>query len=257
MADNVNGHSDLERRTFEKDLLANMPRLRIYALSLTRDRDKADDLVQETLFKALAGRASFAAGTNLAAWSFRIMRNEFISEVRVSRRSNHHSLDEIIPKMGSRLVTDPNAQQILELSQMLQYLACIERNQADLLIAAGYLVLPYDDLAERFKCSVGTIKSRISRGRDALHALMQDSILANVDVSWFKTATRGVPKSHPRFPIYQAYEELYAEVDGKSHGLPSLSTTGAPATKHDKLWDQLVASGALDEDGDDLSELSG
>ncbi len=59
-----------------------LPRLRVYALSLTRDRDAADDLVHDTVVKALSGRASFEPGTNLSAWVFRIQRNEFISGLR-------------------------------------------------------------------------------------------------------------------------------------------------------------------------------
>ena len=72
---------------FHEQLKAILPRLRIYALSLTRDRDAADDLVHDTVIKALTGRRSFQPGTNLAAWLFRIQRNEFISGLRRQRPS--------------------------------------------------------------------------------------------------------------------------------------------------------------------------
>src|SRR5436305_14934043 len=74
-------------RDFHEQLKAILPRLRIYALSLTRDRDAADDLVHDTVVKALTGRASFQPGTNLSAWVFRIQRNEFISGLRRARTS--------------------------------------------------------------------------------------------------------------------------------------------------------------------------
>ena len=70
---------------FHEQLKAILPRLRIYALSLTRDRDAADDLVHDTVVRALVGRHSFQPGTNLAAWLMRIQRNEFISGVRKQR----------------------------------------------------------------------------------------------------------------------------------------------------------------------------
>src|SRR6185295_19339741 len=74
-------------RDFHEQLKSILPRLRIYALSLTRDRDAADDLVHDTVIKALTGRHSFQPGTNLAAWLFRIQRNEFISGLRRQRPS--------------------------------------------------------------------------------------------------------------------------------------------------------------------------
>ncbi len=70
---------------FDLDLKAILPRLRVYALSLTRNKDRADDLVQQTALKALAGRASFQVGSNFSGWIFRIQRNEFISELRRDR----------------------------------------------------------------------------------------------------------------------------------------------------------------------------
>src|SRR5262249_40403097 len=74
--------TDADTKDFHEQLKAILPRLRVYALSLTRDRDAADDLVHDTVVKALSGRASFEPGTNLSAWVFRIQRNEFISGLR-------------------------------------------------------------------------------------------------------------------------------------------------------------------------------
>ena len=67
---------------FDSDLKDILPRLRVYALALTHDRDRADDLVQQTAVKALVGRKSFRPGTNFGGWLFRIQRNEFISGLR-------------------------------------------------------------------------------------------------------------------------------------------------------------------------------
>ena len=75
----TDSHQDL--RDFHEQLKAILPRLRVYALSLTRDRDAADDLVHDTVIKALTGRKSFEPGTNLSAWVFRIQRNNLSNRV--------------------------------------------------------------------------------------------------------------------------------------------------------------------------------
>ena len=83
---------------FDLDLIESLARLRIYALALTRNGDHADDLVQQTVLKALAGRESFRPGTNFTGWIFRIQRNEFISELRRNRPS-----DDVLGEAGNRL----------------------------------------------------------------------------------------------------------------------------------------------------------
>ena len=88
------------------DLKALLPRLRVYALSLTRDRDRADDLVQETVVKSLAGQHSFRPGTNFAAWLFRIQRNEFISGLRRQRPTV--PLDDVIANALSHAPAQEN-----------------------------------------------------------------------------------------------------------------------------------------------------
>src|SRR6201985_3996306 len=81
----LKNREETELRDFHEQLKAILPRLRVAAMSLTRDRDAADDLVHDTVIKALTGRESFEPGTNLSAWVFRIQRNEFISGLRRMR----------------------------------------------------------------------------------------------------------------------------------------------------------------------------
>src|SRR5476651_113566 len=84
---NATQKADADLHDFHEQLKTILPRLRVYALSLTRDRDSADDLVHDTIVKALTGRNSFIPGTNFSAWVFRIQRNEFISGLRRTRPS--------------------------------------------------------------------------------------------------------------------------------------------------------------------------
>ena len=109
MAAETSKKHENDLRDFHEQLKAILPRLRVYALSLTRDRDSADDLVHDTVIKALTGRASFEPGTNLSAWVFRIQRNEFISGLRRLRPSVpvDSTIDETLsrqPRQASRLI---------------------------------------------------------------------------------------------------------------------------------------------------------
>src|SRR3546814_16465136 len=74
--------TESDDRAFKRDLLASLPNLRAFAVSLTGRHDKADDLVQDTIIKAWANQTSFTAGTNMRAWLFTILRNEFYSQLR-------------------------------------------------------------------------------------------------------------------------------------------------------------------------------
>lgn len=164
-----------ELRDFHEQLKAILPRLRIYALSLTRDRDAADDLVQETVVKALKGRHSFQPGTNLAAWLFRIQRNEFISGVRKQR---------------------PTVPVDLEIAERLSHpLAPTQREALLLAVLEG---LPYEVIAEHTGVSVGTVKSRVSRGRDTLERLLLEGDANPRLASGIHTTTnRDTDEAHP------------------------------------------------------------
>ena len=148
---------------FHEELKTILPRLRIYALSLTRNRDAADDLVHDTVIKALANRHSFQTGTNLTAWLFRIERNEFISGLR--RRRPTVPIDT---RIGDMLSYPPHQDSGLIMREFLDAFAKLASAQREALVLAVLEGLPYEVIAKRTGVSVGTVKSRISRGRATL-----------------------------------------------------------------------------------------
>ena len=152
---------------FHTDLKALLPRLRVYALSLTRDRDRADDLVQETAVKALAGRHSFRPGTNFGAWLFRIQRNEFVSGLRRTRPTV--TLDEVISSMPSH---PPRQESGLIMREFLVAFHRLAHGQREALLLAVLEGYPYARIAEHCGVSIGTIKSRISRARMSLETFL-------------------------------------------------------------------------------------
>lgn len=154
-------------RDFHDQLKTILPRLRIYALSLTRDRDAADDLVHDTVIKALTGRNSFQPGTNLAAWLFRIQRNEFISGLR--RRRPTVPVDTAIAESLSH---PPHQDSGLVMREFMTAFGKLAAAQREALLLAVLEGLPYETIAEHTGVSVGTVKSRISRARDTLERLL-------------------------------------------------------------------------------------
>jgi RNA polymerase sigma-70 factor, ECF subfamily len=154
---------------FHRQLTEILPRLRIYALSLTRSRDLADDLVHDTVVKALAGRQSFQLGTNLAAWLFRIQRNEFISGLRRLRPTV--PVDSMIAESLSH---PPQQDSGLIMREFLTAFAKLAPTQREALLLAVVEGQSYDVIAAHTGVSVGTVKSRISRARDRLEHLLMD-----------------------------------------------------------------------------------
>src|SRR3954462_11808798 len=155
--------ADVRSDDFHEQLKAVLPRLRIYALSLTRNRDAADDLVHDTVIKALAGRNSFQPGTNLAAWLFRIQRNEFISGLRRLRPTV--PVDSAIAETLSH---PPHQESGLIMREFLGAFSKLAATQREALLLAVVEGLPYEVIASHTGVSVGTVKSRISRARDLL-----------------------------------------------------------------------------------------
>jgi RNA polymerase sigma-70 factor (ECF subfamily) len=158
-----------EADSFHEGLKALLPRLRAYAQSLTRDKIAADDLVHDTVVKALAHRQTFRPGTNLSAWLFRIERNEFISGLRRLRPSV--PIDSAIAEGLSHLPRQENRIVMREFVEAFGKLARVQREALLLAVLEGK---PYDEIAVITGVSEGTVKSRVSRARDTLERLMLD-----------------------------------------------------------------------------------
>lgn len=149
-------------------LLAEIPSLRAFAISLSGNGDKADDLVQETLMKAWAAHASFAEGSNLRAWLFTIMRNTYFSQYRKARRE----VQDTDGEAAARLVSHPEQQGHLDLADFRIALDQLSADQREALILIGASGFSYEEAAEICGCAVGTVKSRVNRARQRLMQLL-------------------------------------------------------------------------------------
>jgi RNA polymerase sigma-70 factor (ECF subfamily) len=152
---------------FDLDLTDSLSRLRIYALSLTRNGDRADDLVQQTVLKALAGRESFRPGSNFAGWIFRIQRNEFISELRRTR-----PIVDVFDEMAHVTSVAPSQESGLVLREFIRALRHLPRGSRQALLLSELAGLSYQQIADHAGVAQGTVKSRISRGRASLAQLL-------------------------------------------------------------------------------------
>ena len=154
---------------FKQDLLASIPSLRAFAVSLAQNADKADDLVQETLVKAWDKHESFQPGTNLKAWLFTILRNEFYSQMRKRGREVQDS-DGV---MTGRLAVHPAQHGTLDLQDFRVALEQLPEDQREAIILIGASGFSYEEAAEICGCAVGTIKSRVSRARTRLQDILK------------------------------------------------------------------------------------
>jgi RNA polymerase sigma-70 factor (ECF subfamily) len=158
-----------DQKNLKAELLAAIPSLRAFAVSICGNSDRADDLVQETLVKAWSSLSSFAEGTNLTAWLFTILRNVYYSEFRKRRRET----DDPDGEYAAGLVA-PDSQEVhmefLDFRAALQKLPIDQREALILVAASG---MSYEEAAEICGCAPGTMKSRVNRGRNRLAELMQ------------------------------------------------------------------------------------
>lgn len=142
-----------------------IPRLRRYALFLARDRDRADDLVQECLTRAISKSATWQPGTNLRAWLFTILRNGFISELRHARREPQGAPPDDDDPLLAVPVNHIARVQLREVFAALNSLSCEHREVLELVVIEE---LSYETAAEILKVPLGTVRSRLSRARAAL-----------------------------------------------------------------------------------------
>jgi len=154
--------------SFKIDLLAAIPSLRAFGVSLAQNADRADDLVQETLVKAWDKQNSFETGTNLKAWLFTILRNEFYSQMRKRGREVQDS-DGV---MTEKMAVHPGQLGVLDLADFKEALSTLPPDQREAIILIGASGFSYEEAAEICECAVGTIKSRVSRARTRLQQIL-------------------------------------------------------------------------------------
>lgn len=152
----------------KQDLLAAIPKLRAFAVSLCGRHDQADDLVQETLVKAWANMASFQPGTNMVAWLFTILRNALYTEYRKHRREVQDSEGV----HAAKLVTAPSQDGHIHFQEFRNVLLSLPVDQREALILVGASGMSYIEAAEICGCPVGTMKSRVNRARVRLAELL-------------------------------------------------------------------------------------
>ncbi len=154
---------------FKAELLSAIPSLRAFAVSLAQNADKADDLVQETLVKAWDKHESFQMGTNLKAWLFTILRNEFYSQMRKRGRE----VQDTDGAMTARLAVHPSQQGKLDLQDFRAALEQLPEDQREAIILIGASGFSYEEAALICGCAIGTIKSRVSRARTRLQDILK------------------------------------------------------------------------------------
>ena len=171
-------HDHADRSDFTRDLTALIPRMRAFARGMCGDPTAADDLAQEGMLRAWSARASYLPGTNLKAWVFTIMRNQFYSEKRRSWRNV--ALDQEMAEQTLVAVSDPRA--TIELDELRRAMGRLPEEQREALILIGAAGFSYEEVAEMCGRAVGTIKSRVSRARDALALIFAEASFPRDDL---------------------------------------------------------------------------
>ena len=162
-------HGNRAKPTMIEDLPEHVAGLRRYALALTGSRYEAEDLVQETLTRAIGGARGFRKGGNLRGWLFSIMHNAFISSVR-SRRTAERELGDDLPELRQ----PPTQLDRLEVRDVLAALSRLPEAQRVALVLVALEDFSYSEAARVLGVPLGTLMSRLARGREALRRAMNE-----------------------------------------------------------------------------------
>jgi RNA polymerase sigma-70 factor (ECF subfamily) len=153
---------------FKAELIELLPSMRAFARSLTRNPAQADDLVQDTLVKALANVERFEPGTNLRAWLFTILRNHFYSQLRKAKRE----VEDVEGRYAARLSSRPEQDGSIDLEDFKLAFAQLAPDHREVLTLVGASGCSYEEAAQICGCAVGTIKSRVNRARKKLTEIL-------------------------------------------------------------------------------------
>ena len=158
---------------FDEDMVALLPRLRRFAHALSRSPADADDLTQATVERALRSREQWQAGTRLDSWLYRIMRNQWIDTVRSrGRRDKVEAPEAEAEQLGS----DPRdaIEASVDLARMMAAMERLPDEQREVVALILIEGFGYRETAEMLGLPIGTVSSRLVRGRTALLALVGD-----------------------------------------------------------------------------------
>jgi RNA polymerase sigma-70 factor (ECF subfamily) len=178
------------------DLVSAISNLRAFARSLSGSRDHADDLVQETLLKAWSKMEQFEAGTCLHAWLFTILRNIHYS----GYRRTAHEIEDSDGSYANRLISAPSQYGRLDLEDLRKALTKLSGDQRDAVLLVGADGLRYEDAAKVCGCTLGTLKSRVHRGRTNLakHLGLDDTS----SIGFEATVMAVLPSTEPAVGAY-------------------------------------------------------
>jgi len=165
----IRAHTIPNDGSFTTDLMASLPALRAFAISLTRDLDRAEDLLQSTILKGISRQELFTRGTNLQAWLFTVMRNEQYSQFRSRRRE----IEDVDGEFAEALMSLPEQEGRMLGHEIGAALTLLSEEQRCVLLLVGVQGMAYEDAAEALGCSLGTIKSRLNRARNRLAELLK------------------------------------------------------------------------------------
>ena len=149
--------------TFHDQVISILPKLRVQALALTRNRASAEDLVQDAVCNALSAQDSFIPGTNFPAWMHRILRNRFISNLR--KRRDTTDIDDV---PAAFFASEAPHEDRLALKELAKAMDRLPTDQREALVMVAIQGMSYESLAEATGCAVGTAKSRVFRARRQL-----------------------------------------------------------------------------------------
>jgi RNA polymerase sigma-70 factor (ECF subfamily) len=164
----IRAHTEPVNQVFVDGIMGSLSPLRAFAISLTHYITRAEDLVQETVLKAISKQEKFEAGTNLQAWLFTILRNLYFSAHRRTRRE----VEDADGAYAAAMISIPDQEDRLEIQEFYAALAKLPREQREALLLVGAEGISYEETAEALGVKVGTIKSRVNRARTRLAELM-------------------------------------------------------------------------------------
>ena len=156
------------RSSFRSELVALLPHLRAVARALTGHRYRADDLVNDTVLKALSAEAQFQPGTHLRAWLMTILRNHYINGLR----RNRIEVSTVAEIPEGALPSAPNQDNVVEVAEIAAALQLMSVEHREILVLVSAAGLSYEEAAGVCGCAVGTIKSRLNRARAELKRVL-------------------------------------------------------------------------------------